>query len=164
MSAGREIPLPMGNAYFQFKHELGERTELLEFYSLGPKSYCILFRDRESGKLGQIIKVRGFYLQSDGWTSEQINETTIRYFVDQRLSKDMTEEVHVPHFNIRIDPRTKVPYSVLSVKRFGNDTYNKRVYFSGMDSIDFTMPFGYSAEMMEERLAKLEERLTKLGN
>ena len=158
MAADREMPLPMGNAYFQFKHELGERADLQEFYSLGPKSYCILFRDRESGKLEQVIKVRGFFLQSDDWTSEQINRTRIRHFVDQRLRKDMTEEVFVPHFNIRIDPHTKVPYSVLSVKRFGNDTYNKRVYFSGMDSVDFTMPFGYTRGMMEERLARLEGR------
>ena len=159
ISADEEIPLPLGNAYFQFKHELGENVELLEFYSLGPKTYCILCREKGGDKVvKQIIKVRGFHLQSDGWTKEEINAATIKYFVDQRLSEDLTHVRHVPHFNIRIDPRTKRPYSLLSVKRFGNDTYNKRVYFSGCDSVDFTMPFGYTKEMLAERLSKLERR------
>lgn len=145
-----EIPVPFGNAYGEFKHEVD--GEILEFYSLGPKNYCLLVRDKK-GETYQITKARGFFIK-DKWSSEEINLAAFQQLLDDLLEKETETRRLVPQFNIRIEKNTKQLFSQLSLKTFRNNVYNKRNAFCGDMKSNFTMPYGYTENMLKKRCIK----------
>ena len=145
------IPLPFGNAYGEFKHEVD--GEILSFYSLGPKNYCLTVKQNEKEELTHTVKARGFYLKS-GWSLQEVNVNTFRTFIDSLLQDGENSLVkYVPQFQIRTNKNTRQLSSVLYFKQFRNDTYNKRVYFTGPNKPHYTLPFGYSQKMFDAIIA-----------
>lgn len=145
---GVEIPVPFGNCYGEFKHEVVGNIK--EFHSLGPKNYCIVAETEDKSKEFHIVKARGFYIK-DEWSSREINHTSFVNLLDDYLLKETTTRKLVPQFNIRIEKKNLQLFSALSVKVFRNDVYNKRCSFRGKETSLFTMPFGYTEDMLLRR-------------
>ena len=148
LKKGEHLPLPFGNAYGQFKHEV--EGKIKQFYSLGPKNYCIV-TEMQDGSSVHMIKARGFFLKGEA-TKQEVNLETFKIFIDQLLNKQKTVIKHVPQFRISCEKKTRRLYSELCVKRFANNTYNKRVYFTGSKSTPFTLPYGYSEAMLSTHI------------
>ena len=148
MKKDKSLPLPFGNAYGQFKHEVNGKIRY--FYSLGPKNYCMLIQ-RSDGSTYHITKARGFFLRND-LAANEVNMQTFQHFIDQLLQHEQKAVRHVPQFRIRTEKHTRQVFSELSVKKFANDTYNKRVFFTGDNSTMFTMPYGYTQNMLQRKL------------
>ena len=157
MKKCQSLPLSIGYAYGEFKYEIDD--EIVTFYSLGPKNYCIVTRDK-NGHIQQTVKARGFYLKN-AWSSHEVNDQTFKDHLKKYLLDETSSKVIVPQFHIRCEKKTKKIFSELSMKVFANDTYNKRVSFKGARANSFTLPFGYSEEMLGNALerTKLNIRL-----
>ena len=147
MPTGVDIPVPFGNAYGEFKHEVN--GEILEYHSLGPKNYCLLVQEK-NGHTYQITKARGFFLK-DKWSSQEINRNTFCNLLEDLLEKETETRRLVPQFNIKIEKKTKELFSQLTLKTFRNNVYNKRNAFTGNMKSNFTMPYGYNEEMLKRR-------------
>ena len=140
-----KIPVPIGNAYGEWKHEVN--GEILAFHSLGPKNYCLVVRE-EDGSLTTSTKARGFFLK-DKISSAEVNARSLAALVHSFVVEGEARCKVVPQFNIRIEGKTKQLYSELGLKMFRNNVYNKRVAFTGNMHSVFTLPFGYSDEMLQ---------------
>ena len=160
LKKGEPLPFPFGNAYGQFKHEV--EGEIRQFYSLGPKNYCIA-TEASNGSTSHMIKARGFYLKGEAAKAE-VNLETFKMFIDQLLNKQKAAVKHVPQFRISCEKKTRRLFSEICVKKFANNTYNKRVYFTGPKCTPFTLPYGYSQEMLLSHLSPPNSTTSQLSS
>ena len=151
MKKDQTLPLPFGNAYGEFKHEVTGNIKY--FYSLGPKNYSMLIENPD-GSNYHITKARGFFLKND-LAAKEVNLQTFKHFIEQLLEQEQKVVRHVPQFRIRCEKSSRQLFSELSVKKFANDTYNKRVFFTGDQYTMFTMPYGYTQNMLDRKMLLL---------
>ena len=77
-----DIPLDISPCIGHFKHEVD--GEILSYYALGPKQYCITFKKGDS--IQSLIKLSGLSLNADIY-SQTFNENTFQTYVDAYLEK-----------------------------------------------------------------------------
>ena len=138
------LPLPIGGAYGEFKYEIED--DIHGFFSLGPKNYCLLLKDKNEN-MTQVVKARGFFLK-DKWASNEVNADTFQIFLRNFIVDKKSSRRLVPQFHIRCEKRTKNIFTELGLKIFRNDTFNKRVAFTGASASSLTLPYGYDHSMI----------------
>lgn len=180
LPAGAANPLPVGPAYHQFKNEIPDGCEIVEFYTLGkerrkegrkegrvllliplligPKLYMMSYVDLATGEYTTLTKVKGFYLRS-ARAKQALDDERFRHFVDAFLRNEDCE-ASVAQWNIRTT-RDRHLHSQVMEKVLKNSMYSKRVAFRGGSSDTYknrqiTLPFGYTATMFHEIISGAE--------
>ena len=82
-----DLPLNISPCIGHFKHEVD--GEILSYYALGPKQYCVTFKKGDS--IQSMIKLSGLCLNAD-IDSETFNEKTFQTYVDAYLEKTLLSQ------------------------------------------------------------------------
>lgn len=130
--------------------------QILAFRSLGPKNYSLTYRHCQTGEVQEIVKVRGFSLKSQV-TKDLISAQLMKTYIDALLKKE-EKGLHIPQWQIRIDPETRELYTSISGKKFNNCDLTKRVICpqpadGSASRIYVTLPYGFTAEMKKNVFA-----------
>ncbi len=58
----KTLPVPCGSSFGEFKHELGNDSDILTFHAMSKKNYCIRYNLK--GQTSEITKIRGISFHS----------------------------------------------------------------------------------------------------
>ena len=147
----QNIPLDLCPSTFgAFKHEIEGTIE--QYISLGPKNYTI--RSTQNGKSDVLIKLRGFFLcnqASKDYGSKEITEETYKQFLQALLKEDKKMCQLIPQFQIKFNKSNTSLYSKFNLKRFCNNTYDKRILIKDEHNyLIHSLPIGFTEKMYLE--------------
>ena len=132
-------PLPLSHAVGDFKIELSKNV--LNFYSLGPKHYCVNFLD-ESNKIQNICKFSGLSLQNE------LNQTIITHETFEKFLNDFinhTESYLNLHQLIKQSDFKTLKISENFQKfTIRNNISNRRYLIDNTERM-LTLPYGFLA-------------------
>ena len=134
---------PSFNAW---KYEIDLEHEILSFCCIAPKTYAVLYKNKETGRVYKLIKAKGFYLEGE-IAKNALNEHVLDELLHEMISGQKTKR-YITQFSIRIDKASKRLYSEVYQKKLQN-LYNKRVLNKGSKFANDpkqpfqTFPYGY---------------------
>jgi hypothetical protein len=130
--------IPLGNYLGQFTNEIPEGKHVVEFCSMGPKCYSLLFNDNS-----QLTKIRGFTLNHRN--SMSINFDVMKnMLLNQDIQNCTDDELYTYTVNpskISRDKKRNIIYNKTELKRF-KAVFTKRVIMPDLT----TLPYGYMRE------------------
>lgn len=138
-------PLKFSNKCGDFKNMLNEGEEILAFYALGVKNYCIVYQTPD-GQIKSTIKVKGLCLTSF-CTKDKLTPSHYQEFISSHFENNL-KQILIPQSKFCIDPATQK-----SVRKFQNFTFANELYLKRFipeneknvqpSSIIETLPFGF---------------------
>ncbi len=132
-------PLPISDAVGHFKEVFP--GDILSFYSLGPKSYVITYREK-MGSIKTITKVKGISLTNQ-YSENKINNELFDFYLTQCL-KDQIEKTEIPQIKFKKNKKALKVEPHLETFTFSNQITKRRLiakqckYYS-------TFPYGYQS-------------------
>ena len=143
---GIELPLNMGNAFYQFKNELPNQ-KISFFHSIGAKMYQLAYyADNSKGndKVKVITKLKGFFLKSEH-SKNIVHDRLFTNYIDLYLQNEHAQTT-VAFWQIKTN-RNRQLSPMITEKVLTNSGFSKRVAFKGDNFSYKTLPFGYSLNM-----------------
>jgi len=134
-----KYPFSVNDAFGSFKHVLGTRTKIDAFYSMGVRSYIMVYTDSE-GRQDYITKVKGMSLQSHN-TSKSITPQLFCEFIEKRFDDEIAS-VFVPQSRARLNKQTKSFARLISAHEFSNELHVRRFILKN-DCTYATYSYGY---------------------
>ena len=122
----------------QFKHELGENSEIQSFFCLGNHAYHLQYKRNNETK--QTSKLIGFKLEQA--ISKPISTENFELLLEKAL-ENKREKISIDQIKISRDG-SKIGHDILSYY-LSNDLKMNRVILESGDSL----PFGYSLDMLQ---------------
>lgn len=132
-------PFNLSIAFGSFKHVLGENTTVKAFYSLGVRSYVIIYTD-ETGCEKYLTKVKGMSLASHN-LDDSLMPGVFQQFIDSRF-KNEVESIFIPQTRKKIDKQTKSFAQIITNHEFSNEVHCKRFIIPNDESYR-TYSYGY---------------------
>jgi len=132
-------PFPINDAFGSFKHVLGAGTKIEAFYSMGVRSYVMVYTDAE-GKREFVTKIKGMSLQSIN-TDKTITPQMFCDFIEKRFDNEIAS-VYVPQARCRLNKQTKSFAKLISSHEFTNELHVRR-FILPKDSTYSTFSYGY---------------------
>ena len=126
------------DAFGDFKHVLGSQSEILSFYSLGPRNYSITYDENNVEK--HVIKVKGLCTTSVN-TANMLSNNTYTEFLEKRFKNEF-QSIYLPQMRKKLDKQNKLFYDILTHFEFGNEIHTKR-YVQENDHLFITHPYGF---------------------
>ena len=118
-SVGRERLMKEFNigckSYGAFKFEV--KGEILSCIVAGPKNYAIRYKCAKTGKVEEMVKVRGFTLTNpcakEKLNHDSMKEILLKWWVDETL-----ETVETENFTMKVDRKTQSVKNATVVKKY----------------------------------------------
>ncbi len=126
-------PISPGLSVGQFKNELGEKTIIKDFFSLGRKNYSLTFE--KDKKTHSLTKIRGLTLTS-GFVKENFSHEDYVTFCKKAFQEE-NDSIKIPQERWRKNGRTKK----VSAFTFTNKPSFQRVMINDLRMS--TVPYGY---------------------
>lgn len=120
-----------------FKMVVPSDCEILSFYALSTRNYCVLYQDSEK-KLHSILKVKGLSLKSTH-LKHPLNEQIYNDFIDSHFRNEI-QSLTIPQIRKSVKKPSFHVETSYSTFDFKNDLYTKR--FVDKNSCE-TFPYGY---------------------
>ena len=134
------LPIQFSPAFGHFKHCLDERFEITAFYSLGVRSYMILYKD-DAGCDQYLTKIKGLSLGSHN-VMDKINPTVFKEFIDSKFREEV-DSIFIPQCRRQLTKQTKTFRQMISTHEFSNEIHCKRFIIPN-DNNYVTYPYGYN--------------------
>jgi hypothetical protein len=140
-------------AFGSFKHVLGEESEIVSFYSLGPRNYSVVYKEPQHNgfiETKHIVKVKGLSLKSNN-CENFLTPDVYSSMIDKKM-KNEVQNVYIPQMRKKILPSSKDCLEILTEFNFTNDLHVKRYVnenFFSQSYITFPYGFDYSLSFSE---------------
>jgi len=134
------LPVKFSPAFGHFKHCLDERFDIKAYYSLGVRSYLILYND-ENGCEKYLTKIKGLSLGSHN-VMEKITPDLFQNFIDSHFKKEV-ESIYIPQCRSQLNKQTKTFRQIMSTHEFTNEIHCRR-FIIPSDQTFTTYPYGYN--------------------
>jgi DNA polymerase elongation subunit (family B) len=153
------LPFYFNESFGCFKHVLGNKTKITDFYSLGPRNYAVIYE--ENGAVKHVIKAKGLSLNAIN-CQKFLNVTQYADFINSFFIGEV-KSVYIPQMRKKIDKQTKICHDVLTEFEFSNQIHVKRFILKNFKNHQFrTYPYGYDFSQMHDQLLipKLKRKLS----
>jgi len=134
-----QLPITISPAFGHFKHCLGENTEISAFYSLGVRSYLLLYKD-ETGCERYLTKIKGLSLGSQN-VINMVTPSLFKEFLESRFRQEI-DNIYIPQCRKRLNKQTKTFRQIISTHEFTNEIHCKR-FIVPNDNSYVTHSYGY---------------------
>ena len=134
-----DLPIKFSPAFGHFKHCLDDHQKIKAFYSLGVRSYLILYED-ENGCEKYLTKIKGLSLGSHN-VMDKIDPKLFQSFIDSNFKQEV-ESIYIPQCRQRLNKQTKTFKQIMSTHEFTNEIHCKR-YIVPEDETFVTYSYGY---------------------
>lgn len=142
LKRGVECPLVTHpTIYGLWKSEIPKDQIVSQFTSLGVKNYALEFQEIGKNIYHNQVKLRGFNLTSIR-AKKKITANLMQEFLEALVADDVSKEVCVDQFTIKIDKTHNLQNHNL-IKKYSNNTITKRVLNTKLHT-NCTFPFGYT--------------------
>lgn len=137
-------PLPEGFCYGDFREEVPNGS-IESFSSLGVKSYNVLYRDKDTGKMISEMKISGLSLKSVS-VYGILNSSVYNHAVESFLN-EIAFKVNVPQQRRKTKKDLTCTKLTLRKTLFSNNVFKKRILMTNVSKKRFTKPYGYISSM-----------------
>jgi hypothetical protein len=132
------------DSFGHFKHVLGEKSEITDFFSLGPRNYSVVYNQTNTDgtiETKHVVKVKGLSLSSANCNSF-VNPQTYVNMLSHAFNDEIVN-IYIPQMRTKIAP-TKDCVEILTEFNFTNELHVKR-YIHTQFSLEHyvTFPYGY---------------------
>lgn len=133
-----KVPVTFSHCFGDFKPVLGDNAEICAYYSLGCRSYIVVYN--ENGCQKYITKVKGLSLTSFN-SSGLITPQIFDHFLNQHF-QDEIDKLFVPQSRKQFKPQTRTFSNLIRSHEFSNEIHVKR--FIIPNDCDYrTYPYGF---------------------
>ena len=131
-------PLLYSNMIGDFKSEVPANCDVISFYSLGCKNYSLLWKDRTTGAIDSIIKVKGLSLTSSH-IPNQLNSELYEAYIDSHFKNEF-QSIIFPQTRKKCNKKSLLKTDKMSSYQFTNNLFLKR--YVNKKTFD-TYPYGF---------------------
>lgn len=135
---GTNVPLPIGASFGEFRIELPKGSEILSFFSLGPKNYAL--RYLLDGKMHKIVKLRGISLRNVA-NDHLIDSKLYEEYQNFALKKKVKETL-VPQVRVRTSKFSKTSKYHYQRSFFQSSLHSKRIIDPTSSNL-ISFPYGF---------------------
>ncbi len=137
MKTNSSSPLNISDAVGHFKEVFP--GEIVSFYSLGPKSYAISYKEKD-GTLKTVTKVKGISL-SNQFSENQINSDLFDFYMSQYLQEQI-EKKEIVQLKLKKNKKVLKVEPHLEMTTFSNQITKRRMVAKQCQYLT-TFPYGY---------------------
>jgi len=130
-------PFEITDAIGHFKNVLGSDSVIKAYYSLGVRSYVIVYCDG-SGHEKYLTKVKGLSLNSH---NVELSPGTFQTFIESRFQNEINS-IFIPQCKKKLDKQTKNFSHLISTHEFSNEIHCKRFIIPNDKNYE-TYSYGY---------------------
>lgn len=141
-----ETPIVFSHCFGDFKPVLGKHSTISAYYSLGCRSYIVVYLD-ENGCQQYLTKVKGLSLTSIN-NCNLLTPAVFENFINQRFQGEV-EKLYIPQSRKKFDPQTRSFSNLIRSHEFSNNVHVKRFIIPG-DSCFKTYPYGFDFKNVTE--------------
>ena len=132
-------PVTFSPCFGDFKPVLGKDAKITAYYSLGCRSYLVVYIDG-NGCQKYITKVKGLSLTSLN-NSDILTPSIFENFINLRF-QDELDKLYVPQTRKQFEPQTRTFSKIIRSHEFSNEVHVKRFIIPG-DPTYRTYSYGY---------------------
>ena len=132
------FPFQISDDFGHFKHVLCPDATINAYYSLGVRSYVVIYT--QNGVTKYLTKLKGMSLNSNN-TNKYLTPTVFQEFIDKRFRGEV-EKMFIPQSRKKIDKQTKTFKHIISAFEFSNEVHVKH-FILEKDSTYKTYSYGY---------------------
>lgn len=133
------IPFDFSLCFGDFKFEIPESNQILNYFSLGPKNFAIQF-ETENGVIKDLVKLRGVTLTNI--TNKKIVDSNLYDFYLKQFLKNKKVNKAIPQVRKRTSKYKKIKIQTFEKTFFTNSIKSKRIINKQCKHLS-SFPFGY---------------------
>ena len=140
LKKNQNMPLNISPCFGDFKFEIPQEYEILNYFSLGPRNFAIQF-ETDSGEIKELIKLRGVTLSNV--VNKKVIDSKIYDFYLKQFLKNKTIRKAVPQVRSKISKHKKLKTQNFQKVFFSNSIKAKRIIDKQSKNLT-SNPFGFT--------------------